>query len=146
MTTTSGPCDPGFYCLEGSSNSQQFICPQGSYCERGTFYPKLCEAGTFSNSTMLKSSSDCTSCTSGSYCESTGLKKPSGACQEGYYCPRGSSNKTAFECPIGTHCPVGSGYYKHCPAGLYTDYNGASTCHVCPERYFCVPDRVVRGM
>ena len=146
MSSTSGPCQPGYYCPEGSSNSEQMLCPEGSYCELGTFHPESCRTGTFSNNTMLKSLSDCTLCSPGSYCESTRLTRPSGKCQAAYYCPRGSSNKTAYECPIGTHCPEGSGSYKYCPAGTYTDYSGASTCHVCPQRYFCVPEKVSPGM
>ena len=116
MTATAGPCDAGFYCNNGSSNSQQQPCPEGRYCERGTHHPKLCPAGTFLNSTMAKSSSDCTSCTAGSYCETEGLTKPTGLCKAGYYCPRGSSNKTTIECPIGTYCPEESATYKRCPS------------------------------
>ena len=146
MTATAGPCDAGFYCSNGSSNSQQQPCPEGRYCERGTHHPKLCPAGTFLNSTMAKSSSDCTSCTAGSYCETEGLTKPTGLCKAGYYCPRGSSNKTTIECPIGTYCPEESATYKRCPAGMYTDYAKAATCHICPDRFYCLPENVIPGM
>ena len=146
MTATAGPCDAGFYCNNGSSNSQQQPCPEGRYCERGTHHPKLCPAGTFLNSTMAKSSSDCTSCTAGSYCETEGLTKPTGLCKAGYYCPRGSSNKTTIECPIGTYCPEESATYKRCPAGMYTDYAKAATCHICPDGFYCLPENVIPGM
>jgi hypothetical protein len=146
MTTTAGPCDAGFYCTEGSSSSKQTECPEGRYCEQGTHHSEPCPAGTFLNVTMGASSSDCTSCTSGSYCETEGLIKPTGYCEAGYYCPRGSSNKTAVECPIGTHCPRGSGVFKYCSAGQYTDHARASTCHVCPEGYYCLPQNVKPGM
>ncbi len=146
MTTTAGPCDAGFYCNEGSSNSQQVACPEGRYCEQGEHHPKPCPPGTFLNVTMGKASSDCTQCTAGSYCETEGLTKPTGYCEAGYYCPRGSSNKTAIECPIGTYCPEGSGVFKYCSAGLSTGYAGASTCHICPERFYCLPENVKPGM
>jgi hypothetical protein len=146
MTATAGPCDAGFYCKNGSSKSQQIACPEGRYCEQGTHHPKPCPAGTFSNATMGKASSDCTQCTSGSYCETEGLTKPTGYCEAGYYCPRGSSNKTTIECPIGTHCPMGSAVFKYCSAGLYTDYAKASICHVCPEGFYCLPENVKPGM
>lgn len=42
-----------------------------------------CPVGTFSNQAGLKSSSECTNCTGGYYCGSTGLTVESGLCHAG---------------------------------------------------------------
>ena len=51
------------------------ICPTGHYCLSGTVtkYEHPCSEGTFSNATGLSTQSQCTDCTSGSYCDTTGM-------------------------------------------------------------------------
>ena len=43
------------------------------------------------------------------------------------------------------YCPVGSPAPVRCPAGLYTDYEGAESCTICPEGYYCVPEKIIAG-
>lgn len=54
-------------------------CPAGSYCPAGTGSAiPGCPIGTFSIQQNLKSSNECTTCTGGSYCATTGLTAPTG--------------------------------------------------------------------
>jgi hypothetical protein len=68
----------GYVCLAGSDTATPtngingYICPAGSYCPEGSTIETFCPAGTFSNSTGLQAESDCTPCTAGYYCSSTG--------------------------------------------------------------------------
>ena len=64
----------------------------------------------------------------------------------GYYCPTGSSVETEIICPEAMYCAEGSPAPVKCAAGTYTDYEGAETCDICPEGYFCIPDTIVAGM
>ncbi len=85
----TGPCSPGWYCLEGSTVAESNICPAGHNCPEGTHTPARCPAGTFSNATSLAAATECTNCTAGWYCQQTGLTLPEAVCQQGYYCPEG---------------------------------------------------------
>ena len=50
-----------------------------------TSNPTRCPAGTFSNATGNAVAGDCTDCTQGQYCETTGLTEPTGPCDAGVY-------------------------------------------------------------
>ncbi len=65
-------CLAGNYCpTEGLS---AFIdCPAGYYCPDGADQPEFCPEGTYSASTGLKSSAECTLCDAGKYCEKRGM-------------------------------------------------------------------------
>lgn len=63
----------------------------------------------------------------------------------GYYCPTGSSYETEIICPEAMYCGVGSPSPTKCPAGQFTDYEGATECDICPEGYYCIPDLIVAG-
>lgn len=82
-------CSAGYYCTSGAYNSTPTdgttgnICPPGRYCEVGSITGVGCPVGTFSNQAGLKSSSECTNCTGGYYCGSTGLTVESGLCHAG---------------------------------------------------------------
>lgn len=80
MTKPSGLCWPGYYCPIGSSLANEIPCPEGKYCEEGSFNPVFCPNGTFRNQTEGKNVSDCWLCTGGMYCEGNGLKVPTGNC------------------------------------------------------------------
>jgi hypothetical protein len=67
-----GLCEPGFYCLGGSVSSQPpnatstgGPCPPGSYCPEGSSNHINCPSGTYSPAAM---SSNCTDCPPGYYC------------------------------------------------------------------------------
>ena len=41
-------CPKGSACSdEGVSDYNNYLCPAGSYCEQGTWFPIQCQAGTF---------------------------------------------------------------------------------------------------
>ena len=85
----SGPCAPGYYCMHGAYNATPVdavtgdICPAGKYCESGSITGTGCPVGTFSVSLGLKNDTECTDCTPGYYCGSTGLTAVSGTCWAG---------------------------------------------------------------
>ena len=82
----------GYYCLKNTSVPS--LCPlnSGSYCPAGTSHYSdfLCPNGTFSSLSGLSNNLQCTSCSGGKYCNSSGLITPSGICNAGYYCGSGS--------------------------------------------------------
>jgi len=131
------------------------VCPAGSYCPYGTKFATehLCHAGTFSFTTGLQNSSECLSCTPGSYCGTLGLTSPTGKCHGGYFCSGGSSSATPNQngylssysieligedscvvslnsstmndkCPPGHWCPVGSRSPIQCPPGTNSSLYG----------------------
>lgn len=76
---------------------------------------------------------DCLPCIPGSYCNSTGLTKPTGLCQEGYYCNGSSDNSKQFLCEPGYYCKEGSSQPVLCPPGEYQTQDGQTSCYLCPE-------------
>lgn len=139
MTKTAGKCDAGYYCPGRSTSRQEIICPEGNYCPIGTQKPQPCPEGTYSNGTKLTDSSECTPCTPGWYCDSTGHVTPKAQCDPGYYCPKGQNNSRPFPCPKGFHCPRGTSVPKLCDEGTMADRTTMAACTMCPERKYCVP-------
>lgn len=151
LTTPTGKCFQGYFCTSGAMDGKGTAgptavgptsggeCPQGQYCPLGSSVGINCPAGTFSISKKLSQSSECTSCTQGSYCELTGLTSVTAQCSEGYYCPPGQSvaAPASYICPPGHYCPTGSIQPTPCPAGNYTYINGSSTCTACPQGKWC---------
>ena len=78
LTYPKRPCSAGYYCIFGADSttpslgSQANICPTGSYCPQQTSNPVPCPIGTFNDQTGRHSESQCTNCTGGSYCNTTG--------------------------------------------------------------------------
>jgi hypothetical protein len=77
LTAPRGPCDPGYYCLEGSSTPAPIdpddplsgkpiptggMCPSGGYCPIGSSKPTSCPEGTFNNVTGAFDSTFCIAC------------------------------------------------------------------------------------
>ncbi len=81
--------------------------------------------------------SQCSPCTSGSYCSGIGNTKPTGLCDAGFYCPAGQSNKQAKNCTAGHYCPIGSPAPILCNSGTWQDQIQQSSCKICPEGYYC---------
>ena len=77
------------------------MCPPGYYCPIGSSSP--------------------VPCTPGNYCETSGLRIPTGPCSAGYYCNHSSSQRDQYVCPLGHYCLEGSGLPMPCPAGTYSD-------------------------
>lgn len=117
-------CDPGHYCLNGSSTrvpiGEAFgdLCPPGYYCPEATsayeHFP--CPNGTYSNYSGNSHSDNCTLCDGGLVCSGGGLTEPNGVCAAGWYCIQGAytdkpadGGATGDVCPIGYYCPEGTG-------------------------------------
>ncbi|XP_071505048.1 uncharacterized protein [Diadema antillarum] len=145
LTEPVAQCTMGFYCEQGSDNQEQYVCPAGRYCPVGTSVPFRCPAGTFSNDTRLSEEAECRNCTAGFYCQQTGLTEEEGPCTAGYYCPEGSSIPAPIECPIGLHCPLGSAEPKACASGSYTNRTTQSSCQICPQGFYCLPENETLG-
>ena len=71
----------------------------GHYCPEGTAasITNPCPAGTFAPNLQTEREVDCTDCTPGSYCETTGLDAPTGECNGGYYCLGAAISATPFD-------------------------------------------------
>jgi hypothetical protein len=128
LTSPSGDCYAGFYCLRGSSSPNPATvsstggpCPKGHFCKNGTSHPKGCRAGTYNPNT---GEGECFTC------------------MERYYCPENSTDFQKFPCPPGHFCPNGTkhGYEFSCPKGYYNDKAMAksiSDCIPCKPGYYC---------
>lgn len=155
-------CEAGFYCQVKTTTFESFPCPEGYYCPNGTKakHEFPCPFGTFLNITGAKAESDCIPCSPGMYCDSPGLKAPTGNCSGGYYCVRGSryqkptaystygvsdgclcpSNSTGGVCPKGFFCPEGSWEPKKCKEGYYCKESGLeenTASGKCDAGYYC---------
>ena len=64
----------------------------------GTHTPPKCPSGTFSNSTGLSNETECTICTAGYFCTTSGITEVQGPCTAGYYCPEGKVFLYCTEC------------------------------------------------
>ncbi len=140
-------CPAGSYCPEmGMSSLTGFACPKGSYCPAGVQVEIPCPVGTFSNTTGKTSADTCTKCLPGYYCDTNGLKAPSGPCNAGYWCGNGSydPNPTIQTfggmCPAGKYCEAGSDEGIPCPIGTFRPTTLAKTqsdCLPCPAGWAC---------
>mmetsp|Transcript_62220 Transcript_62220/g.85956 ORF Transcript_62220/g.85956 Transcript_62220/m.85956 type:complete len:145 (+) Transcript_62220:3025-3459(+) len=135
-------CDENQYCPFGTADSDDFVCP----------------IGTYSPFTGSYSMDDCLPCPPGSYCaDDTGAQ----TCPEGYYCPEGTISSTEHPCPPGyysdetglidvtqcKHCGVGNYCNQYaalladiqtCAPGTYNNYTtSAEFCQTCPAGFIC---------
>jgi len=109
------PCDPGFFCPEGSSAQLPASCPAGFYNGNA--------------STTLESLDDCVGCALGSFCTG-GAAQPT-ACAPGSIAP--SANMSACElCPKG-HYAASRTACEVCEAGTYAASESLSLCTPCPH-------------
>lgn len=157
-------CPSGSYCPFNTSTP--IDCPLGSYCPQGTRFSTeyLCPVGTFANATNLAAPQNCTACTAGKYCSTTGLTQPTGTCSAGYFCGGGASSATPYDsgahsvtyvgetcasiingtlndiCPPGHYCPIGSVAPIQCPPGTNSSSLGLqeiSDCPLCTRGFYC---------
>lgn len=142
LTKPTDQCAERYYCrvyAETSTPSQGSnanICPQGSYCPKGSEQPIPCIPGTYGASTGLANVSDCTQCTGGKYCELNGLLDVEGDCHQGYYCPLGSKLRREIICPTGHFCPTGSATPTKCLVATFNPYLGLNSSDQCTK---CTP-------
>lgn len=138
-------CISGYYC-DREGLAQPIACPPGYFCVSGSTFPQPCPLGTYSNSTGLRRSTDCTPCPGGYYCDGIGRTAPTGLCDPGFYCREKAYSSAPPEgatgglCPAGGYCPRGSATPTPCIMGYYSKSAGAksnSDCVPCDPGYFC---------
>lgn len=159
-------CPPGYFCELATVVPAD--CPAGYWCPSGTKFGTAfaCPNGTFSNRTLLTTSSECAKCIAGFYCETEGLSSPTGPCSAGYYCAQGSATPTPGDndnyfytgetcadqsdaeingvCPIGHYCPEMSSAPVQCPPGTMSSARGlgnVTECLLCEAGFQHVPPR-----
>ena len=122
------------------------LCPEGYYCPQGTEYSRQfpCPVGTFSNSTGLSNSSQCTPCLAGYYCPASGQTSPFALCSAGYFCRTGATSASPNQgqdaniCPEGYICTEGTAEPVACLPGTYSNQTGVQTsCEACPAGMYC---------
>lgn len=138
-------CISGFYCdEEGLAIPKD--CPPGYFCVSGSTFPQPCPLGTYSNSTQLRRSTDCTPCPGGRYCDGIGRTEPTGLCDAGFYCRERAYTSappdglTGGVCPSGGFCPIGTAFPAACDPGYYSASPGAQTkydCVPCDPGFYC---------
>jgi hypothetical protein len=128
-------CPRGYYCPNtGMASYESFICPMGHYCPARSQAPTKCPVGTYSAVLGNNKVADCTDCTPGSFCATTGLTSPTGPCSAGSYCTLGSivssygstTDSRGGICPVGHYCLENSAFPSQCPVGTYMSHTGAT--------------------
>ena len=124
QSEVTDPCDPGYFCLEGSPTSRPNasfggICPPGFRCPSGSSLPQPCGPGTYNNASGQE---NCTICPAGFYCS--------------------GNTTTPLECPVGYYCPLSTPYANdnECPEGSFNSLTGRSSlddCVACTAGYYC---------
>ena len=152
LTSPTGQCSAGYYCVSRSSSPTPALsaeggpCQQGTYCEQGASVETPCPKGTYGDRALLPSLADCTICPPGEFCAQSGLSAPNGSCLAGYYCTNGSEEANPVgqsygdECPSGYYCPAHSYQPTACPAGSYnpnTQRTDSSACLACDPGNYC---------
>ncbi|KAA8594284.1 hypothetical protein FQN60_005118, partial [Etheostoma spectabile] len=164
LSSPSGLCNPGFYCVEGCrmatpwsnttgditspsplpgnstpGQSRGDVCPAGHYCPRGSAIPSPCPPGTFLGRSGAESEADCGACYPGSYCPSLAQTSVELPCPPGWFCPPGSvsGHQPGCQCPPGRACPHGSAEPAICSPGTFQSLSGQSTCNTCPPGFYC---------
>ena len=87
-------CPAGSYCTQGDRPDP---CPAGYYCPMGTgFDTRPCPEGTYGASESLRTESECSACTGGSYCDTPGMDSVTADCDPGFFCLSGEFSNTFF--------------------------------------------------
>ncbi|KAK5868621.1 hypothetical protein PBY51_009620 [Eleginops maclovinus] len=163
-SSPSGRCSSGHYCPDGTAYGTQFpcpagtysihignryredclICPEGSFCQKGTSKPSPCPLSTFRHLKGGRRQEDCSACPAGYFCPHSATVNPRvcGAgsysdegsvecspCLQGHYC---SDETTSEEAMLSIMvCPPGF----LCSQGLARDPQRSAT--LCPRGFFC---------
>jgi hypothetical protein len=177
-------CDAGYVCDKVEMTARPASnCGTGAYCLQGTWNKRehLCPAGTLNGLNNYDSASDCTgTCPARFACRpgTDDIDIPKEKCAVGHYCPVGtfyshqnacaggtytesfslSDQSECTNCPAGASCMPGQrkpsmceiGFYcpqrttrpdeNPCPAGKYSDepeLTAISECSNCPAGSFC---------
>ena len=122
-------CPQGWYCPAALAGlpPNSLLCPRGHYCsgKTGDYKNSPCPAGKFLEGLGAVSSAECLDCPAGRSC-AAGTADPQCqgcSCPKGHYCPR------AITAPVA------------CPAGTFTEEDGATGleyCKSCPAGHYCI--------
>ena len=96
------------------------LCPPGSYCPSAALTaPILCKAGTFSS---VNGSTNCSACATGTFSTTQGLTSECSSCSAGSYCPTVTS---IAPCPAHTNSTFGANSQLgcRCLSGYLCSYN-----------------------
>jgi hypothetical protein len=127
LSSPTGPCANGYYCVSGSNTFTPTdgvmgnICPSGTSCGAGSASPHICDPGSYS---PLPGQASCLICPAGYFCLAAAVNYSSNACPPGYYCPNGTVSAHQYPCPPGT--------YRSLPLGI-----NAASCLSCPGGQYC---------
>ena len=129
-----GPCEPGYFCPEESTDYKSNPCPAGQYGLTNRHYEEL---------------SDCQNCPAGKYCPTEATSANNAAalqdCDEGYICsgscsePNPSSNQSnscGYICPIMHKCPAGATSEILCNDKEEAP-EGSGACSPCEDGFTC---------
>ncbi|KAF3847745.1 hypothetical protein F7725_020773 [Dissostichus mawsoni] len=143
---TQFPCPAGTYSIHIGNRYREdcLICPEGSFCQKGTSKPSPCPISTFRHLKGGRRQDDCSACSAGYFCPHSATVNPRvcGAgsysdegsvecspCLQGHYC---SDETTSEEAMLSVMvCPPGF----LCSQGLARDPQRSAT--LCPRGFFC---------
>ncbi|XP_055369802.1 uncharacterized protein si:ch211-286b4.4 [Betta splendens] len=143
---TQFPCPAGTYSIQMGNRHREdcLICPEGSFCQRGTSKPSPCPVATFRRLKGGRRLEDCSACPAGYFCPHSATVNPRvcGAgsysdggsvecspCLQGHYC---SNETTSEEAMLSIMvCPPGF----LCSQGLSRDPQRSAT--LCPRGFYC---------
>ena len=154
-------CPPGQKCQTNGLDVYE-KCDEGNFCDVGTAIPQTCNAGRFSNDTVIwvdrpsnwpasyspgaMTSSECLSCPVGNLCPSAATTNPE-LCTPGFACLGSQSlagtsdfgSDISTQCPAGFMCPAGTGskFSLPCPLGQWRPNSGEIDCLECPAGNIC---------
>ena len=140
----AGKCPPGFFCPNASTIEAQ-LCPPGFFCLEGSSVPQPCPAGSSSNATGLRASSDCVTCPPGTSCSVSstnptlclpGSFSATAGMQSCTLCPAGKfgdeyGQTACTSCTLGFYCEVGTAKPTPCPGGTFSSVLGATSEAAC---------------
>ena len=137
-------CDTGSYC-SGGETAVSGPCQAGHYCQAGTTHAGEfpCLQGTYTASTSLTASHECTDAALGYY--ATAGSSVQTACPAGKYSSvtnthnfeaNGLATIMCTDCTAGYYCVLGATAPANCGTGSYSA-TGASVCTTCDLGRYC---------
>jgi len=157
LTSPSGPCSSGFYCVSGVDRSNPLMlnesqcptgtvhpiighqCPVGHYCPVGTDYPIGCPAGSYQD---LTNQMNCKTCPAGYYCYANTSEYSPNVCPGGYYCELNTTHPYQSPCPEGTFNNLTQqqdiSACQPCTPGMYCQgYGNDKPTGMCNAGWYC---------
>ena len=141
-------CDPGYVCKKGAYTSTPTdgdtgsLCPAGGYCLVGSYEPKPCSPGYYSNVTGARNSHDCRDCDPGYYCNKASKPSPEGPCNAGTYCKKNAISPNGTFTQPGHYAPAGSAFERPCLPGTFQPNHKAPNCTICPAGDYCPREKM----